>query len=363
MPIGPHSVSHTPATRPGVVLFAFLFSLLLLGAPAARAGGKVAAAGGKPSSAAQKWLKRMGKAVSHQNYVGDVVYGSGSHLSMAHVVHRFHDGRVQERLISLNGAEREIYRDGARVVSIMPRRHLAVVAERAGPLALRAAHHGLGHDLTPFYALSLPGEGRVAGHRCQRLRARARDRYRYSYRFCLDDKTALPLRIQILSDQGQVLEQMAFSHIAFPGTIPDRELALNLRGLHVRHMRAKRSSGDGGGAPRWRLSGLPPGFHVVARDWRWLPGVARPVAHILCSDGLAVVSVFISPLHDGVPPLRGALGAFNAYATVAGVDRVTVMGEVPQATLRFIGRRVEPVAAPQTDNAHGGAARQTGPSH
>lgn len=301
----------------------------------------------------------MGHAVRHQAYEGVVVFGSGSHLSMAHVVHRFHDGEVQEQLESLDGSAREIYRDGDKVVSIVPRKHLMFVAERAGRRAASAARHRLRHHLTRYYQLSLDGRGRVAGRPCQNLEASAKDRYRYDYDFCLDEKTALPLSIQILSQQGKLLEQVVFSSIRFPASIPDSALTSNVNTSHFRQMNKPQSGAGKPPVPQnWQIAALPPGFQVVLRDRRWLPGVNHAAAHILCSDGLASVSVFISPLSDGVPALHGALGAFNAYASVVGKDRVTVVGEVPQATLRFISEHVTAVSA-----AGSGAQQPSGPAN
>lgn len=309
-----------------------------------------------------QWLQRMGQAVRRQAYEGEVVFGSGRRLSIAHIVHRFHDGKVQERLYSLQGSGREIYRDGNMVRSIVPRRHVIFVAQGAGRGLLNGAQHKAQTRLSRYYRLRLDGTGRVAGRPCRELSALARDRYRYDYDFCLDRATALPLRIRIEARNGDVLEQVTFSRITFPASIPDRDLASHIDTSGYRRVPRPGVRASSAPARDWRITALPPGFRAVVRDRRWLPGVSRPVVHLLCTDGLATVSVFISPKHHGVPAIRGALGAFNAYATVVAGSRVTAVGEVPQATLRFISDHVVAGAGRASGRKTSGGASTRSPS-
>jgi len=295
----------------------------------------------------------MGQAVRMQGYEGDVVFGTGAHLSIAHIVHRYHDGEVQERLYSLEGSGREIDRDGDKVISIVPQQHVVFVAEGAGRGLLNGARRKVRRHLSKYYRLTLDGRGRVAGRPCRNLAARAKDQYRYDYEFCLDQQTALPLQIQIEGHGGRLLEQVMFSHIEFPSSIPDSAFVSHVDTSNYKHLPASGMQRTVTPSKVWHISALPPGFQVVVHDQRWLPGVNEPVEHMLCTDGLATVSIFISPLHDGVPSISGALGAFNAYATVAGDDRITVIGEAPQVTLRYIGDHV--VAHPVHETGQGSA--------
>ena len=64
------------------------------------------------------------------------------------------------------------------------------------------------------------------------------------------------------------------------------------------------------------------------------------------SDGLATVSVFIEKLRKDMAPMHGysLVGAVNAFSWVAHEHQVTVVGEVPKATVR----RIAGAVAPQT---------------
>jgi sigma-E factor negative regulatory protein RseB len=73
------------------------------------------------------------------------------------------------------------------------------------------------------------------------------------------------------------------------------------------------------------------------------------VAHLVFTDGLASVSVFVETKPSTpVPknPNSGAtrLGSSSAFSTVIDGHKVTAMGEVPPATVRFIANSLK--AAP-----------------
>ena len=54
----------------------------------------------------------------------------------------------------------------------------------------------------------------------------------------------------------------------------------------------------------WLVKELPPGFSKIVEGYRTLRGKVAPVAHLVFSDGLAAVSVFIEPLQVITLPLE-----------------------------------------------------------
>ena len=65
--------------------------------------------------------------------------------------------------------------------------------------------------------------------------------------------------------------------------------------------------------------------------------------HLMYSDGLASVSVFIEPGESSTHRLKGAssMGALNVYGKQANGVQITVMGEVPGATVAAIAESME----------------------
>ena len=62
----------------------------------------------------------------------------------------------------------------------------------------------------------------------------------------------------------------------------------------------------------------------------------KPVDHMVFTDGLAMVSVFIEKLGDQsqFTPGPSKMGAVNTYARMTNGYQVTAVGEVPQTTVQ-----------------------------
>jgi sigma-E factor negative regulatory protein RseB len=72
------------------------------------------------------------------------------------------------------------------------------------------------------------------------------------------------------------------------------------------------------------------------------------VDHLVFTDGLASVSVFVEaqaqvPASADDPPLdeSARVGSSSAFSTVIDGHKVTAVGEVPPATVRFIANSVK----------------------
>ena len=67
-----------------------------------------------------------------------------------------------------------------------------------------------------------------------------------------------------------------------------------------------------------------------------------PVEHLVYSDGLASLSVFIERLSTTGKPLDGldSMGAVHAYGAMVDEFQITVVGEVPAATVTRVAGSV-----------------------
>ena len=66
------------------------------------------------------------------------------------------------------------------------------------------------------------------------------------------------------------------------------------------------------------------------------------VSHIVYSDGLAAISVFIEPLPKGRPVQSlSHQGAVNIYVRPVADHMVTVLGETPAATVMQVANSLE----------------------
>src|ERR1700741_3108764 len=79
---------------------------------------------------AHDWLERMNRAVEELNYRGTFVHVLDGTAETLHIVHRNADGQSGERIVSMDGAGREIVRQGDRVQGIFPDRRIVLFETR-----------------------------------------------------------------------------------------------------------------------------------------------------------------------------------------------------------------------------------------
>src|SRR6266566_1460712 len=91
----------------------------------------------------------------------------------------------------------------------------------------------------------------------------------------------------------------------------------------------------------WVVKDLPAGFAKVVEGFRTLRGKSAPVAHLVFSDGLVAVSVFVEPVPPTPQPVGlSQQGGINVYSRQLDDYLVTVLGEAPGATVRQIAYSV-----------------------
>ncbi len=305
---------------------------------------------------ARHWLARIHEAAAQRNYQGTFVVSTGGSVVSARIVH-FCEGRNQfERIESLDGQRRQIYRHNDAVHSLWPHRRLAVVETRQAMREFPALLGPGAERIVEHYDVQSIGEGRVAGHLAHGLLLRPKDGYRFGYRLWAEKQTGLLLRAEVFDARETVLEAAAFSDLMI-GVKPRPELVLQamkrLDGYQVRRPVLEAADVEREG---WAFTQLPPGFRHVSSVKRPMQGTPRdddppppaalPVPQVLqsiYSDGLTHVSVFIEPF-DAALHRREMLMAMGATQTLVrrqGDWWLTVIGDVPVATLRAFAAGLE----------------------
>jgi sigma-E factor negative regulatory protein RseB len=295
--------------------------------------------GGQASAQeARDWLERMSRAVEELNYRGTFVHVLDGTAETLHIVHRHADGLSGERILSLDGAGREIVRQGARVQGIFPDRRIVLFETRSDVSPLVAALPSNTADLAPHYEITLGGSDRVAERPVQVLEIKPRDEFRYGYRLWLDEETAMPLQSTLVDEQGEVVEQILFTDIEILADIPAAALEPTIDTTGFTTLRAAESAPLAAEIP-WRAAAVPGGFRLSVATQSPMAGSDTPVEHLVYSDGLATVSVFIEAAATNADVQDGfsAAGSTNAYSlTLRDGRKVTAMGEVPRQTVRTI---------------------------
>jgi len=294
---------------------------------------------------AEDLVRRAIDAGRTLDYDGVFVYQRESALDSMRLIHRGSGGTEVERLVSLSGPAREVLRDGSRVTCTFADDKEVMVEKRQPRDLLTIGITDSVDALTDEYEFRLDHTDRVAGRSTQVVQILPKTTDRYGYRLWIDSATQLLLKSVVLDHDGHPLEQVQFAQIAIGGPIGDELLKPEVTGVDFTWY-----TNDGSpAAPApdavtagWQVSWLPPGFEMHTQQAQHMVASKLPVKHFVYSDGLATVSVFIEKLQGSTAPIEGysSMGAVNAFSRVADDFQITVVGEVPQSTVRQIAAAV-----------------------
>ncbi len=295
---------------------------------------------------AHDWLMKINHAARDLEYEGIFVYQHDAQLEAMQIFHKMENNSSRERLVSLNGAPREIVRDANEVRCYWPDKNSVMVEYRKTegkgfPSILPERLQ----DLDEYYVLKLGNTERVTGRVAQLVIIMPADQYRYGYHLWADVDTGLLLKADLLDAQGAVLEQFMFTQVNIGAKIPAAALAPGMTGKSMTWYREEGDTRHVSEKPGWSAAQLPKGFKLSAHMTRRLPMRKQPVEHLVYTDGLATVSVFVEKQEKGVKPfMRGAsrMGAVNAMSAQVNDYQITTVGEVPAATVSLIGASVAP---------------------
>jgi len=290
------------------------------------------------------WLDRMNTAVETRNYRGTFEHNVGGHVETLEIVHRFADGQVLERISVPDGMGREILRTPHFVRSVFPDKRRVVIEEpEVASLPTAAVLHYTG-GLENYYDLNTFPGGHIAGRDTQVVLVLPRDQFRYGYLLNLDLETALPLKSEVRDNNNDQVEQILFTAIQVVDSIPSEDVALRIDTTDFEIRRPDKNNNEPASTEIWAATRLPVGFTLSVFRSTLLAGSRYPVQHLVYTDGLATVSVFIAhPLSDAdMPEGFSRSGSTNAYALkIAGGRLAVAMGEVPRDTVHYIATSLD----------------------
>jgi sigma-E factor negative regulatory protein RseB len=300
-----------------------------------------------------EWLQKMNQALTTRNYDGTFFHLSEGRVETMRIVHRVRAGRVTERLQSLDGSGREFVRNNGELTCYLPDQHTVLVEPRPDRGPFLGSLPQFGADVNEFYRIEALPATHILGRAARVIAVTPKDQFRFGYRLWLDEKTAMPLKTQLCDSRGQVIEQIFFARLDMPENIPDSELAPAVRTEGMRWVRQGPSHDSAPPAlSAYRASELPPGFRLTVAGAQTIGGASVPASHLVYSDGLATVSVFVEEQQPDAPaesPMQGLarVGSGFAFSTVVQGHQVTAVGEVPAATVEFIAHAVKSSGAPE----------------
>ena len=307
--------------------------LALLGAIGCSAGYAA-----ETSGDAMSWLKKIATASRQLNYAGTFVYHRGRQMETSRIAHVADASGEYERLEAQDGSLREIIRNNENVTCYLPDSKTVIIEKRSSrqfPALLPEQLSGI----TDNYVVSKGGQDRVAGLDCQVIALEPKDNLRFGHKYCAELVHGLALRASTFSEKGEMVDLFVFTQLMIGNGVNKdmikSRFAAQSQSWHIDRTALNRSetAADSG----WALKHPLAGFKKLTEMKRVTAGRATPVSHIVYSDGVAAVSVFLEPMPK-LPPAAGATyqGAVNMYVKSTSDQMVTVVGEAPARTVKQI---------------------------
>lgn len=327
----------------------FLFAFLLVSTLQAQAWAQQASApAGDPLIERREvnaWLNKIHRAAQTQNYVGTFVYQRGSTMRSSKISHFADRGNEYEELETLDGRQRRILRQNEDVYTLIPEQKTVFQEKRESKDSFPALLATPNRDVLDNYDPKVLPNERMAGFDCVVIELSPKDAFRFGYRLWADRNTGLLLRAQTIDAEGHMLEQAAFSQISIGVPSEKTRIIAGIHSTHgwhvVRPQIAQAHLADAG----WTINNTVPGFKAVREVRRTMrssaDGAPLEVQQVVYSDGMAGLSVFIEPATRERKEGHGSAGATNILIKRYGNFWLTLLGEVPQATLQQFAANIE----------------------
>lgn len=297
------------------------------------------------------WLMRMHQASTNRSYVGTFVVSAGGHMSSAKIWHVCEGTQQMERVETLTGAPRSIFRQNDNVITFMPD-HKTVRSEKRESLGLfPQLFQSADSRIADFYKFRQEGIDRVAGVDADIIILTPKDRLRFGYRVWSERKNGLVVKLQTLDNDGNVIEQAAFSELQLDTPVNMNQLIEMMGKTQGYRLDKPVLIKTTASAEGWALKAQVAGFNPTSCYRR--PASAGggtetqtsaegPLQWVF-SDGLASVSIFVEPIDQQrhVQESRFSLGATQTLTRRLGGHWITLVGEVPMATLQLFSSALE----------------------
>lgn len=323
-----------------MILRKYFFLILLFPTISALAVEPIKQGESTPQQTGKQVLQNMANAMQTLNYQGTVAFLRNGKLEPMKYFHAARNGLEQERLLSLNSPLREIIRDTGKVSCLFKETHQRVEEKRPFDRSFLVDLPKNLDNLDNTYSITLLGEEEIAMLPAYVVALEAKDKFRYFRTIWVEKQHFLPLKAIVYDLANNVLEQLVFTELTIKNSLPFVDSKLK-----------NESDADKPPLPlteaNFLISNIPSGFRELFFTRRLMHNIAQPVDHLLLSDGLAWISVYMehknpaSPLGPVEPKAVQAVGAINFYSRSINNFEFTVMGDVPPETIKIIAENIK----------------------
>lgn len=189
-------------------------------------------------------------------------------------------------------------------------------------------------ELTGIYDFVLLGKTRTANRSVQLVKIVAKDKDRYSYVIWIDVETYLPMRIDLLDQNNEIISQLKV--IQLDMNFNKKKIAdyINHRTYPILLSIEKQNSE----LEEWRLAWLPKGFkEIAAYNVNFYDS---DIATKLFSDGVFSFTVNVSPEETKQSNQFIQQGGRTIFSTNFANKNIIIIGNLPLVTIERIAQNI-----------------------
>jgi sigma-E factor negative regulatory protein RseB len=291
------------------------------------------------SELAIEWLDRISRSARELPYTGVFVHQTAEGASSTRITHLMdRQGVEHEKIEPMDGPVSEIIRRNDEMICYRPETRTISIDRRATGRFFPSLITGNAKAIAENYNVKLGNVERIAGFDCQWVILEPKDAMRYMQKLCAELGTGLLLRAKLYNDRKQVVEQFMFTQLDVTRSVAKNAIKSRYEQIAgwQKEFAVKSTKDTETG---WQVGNLPAGFRKVMEMTRNLIGRPAPVSHLVFSDGVLSVSVFVETAQVAPNTVTSVLAEDGptSFAMRAVADhQVTVMGEVPLAAVQSI---------------------------
>ena len=282
-------------------------------------------------------LNKMGKAVQTSDY--QIHFLSQDREQFATTFEYNHLGaakkdNINAQLLYLEGPAKEIILHNNTTSYFQPDSPSFSIASSRITEAFPDVVYNDFNSLASIYDFILLGKTRTANRGVQLVKVIAKDKDRYSYVIWIDDENFLPLRIDLIDDDNNIVNQLkvldidaSFDAQKFKNYIDNRTYPILLSIEKQNNL-----------LDAWRLAWLPKGFKEIAAYN--VNFYSSDIATKLFSDGVFSFTVNVSLEQASQSNQLIQQGGRTIFSTNLGSKNIIIIGNLPEATIERIAQNI-----------------------
>ena len=296
-------------------------------------------------SSEDPWLiiDKAEQATKLLNYKGVFHSQHDKEIKSIEITHATNDDQEFIKLNVLDGSPGEVLSQGKTIYVYNTIENNVIIQKRKQQRLFPAIFPGNIDIIKNFYRLSIGKSERIAGRLSQSVVLSPIDSFRYSYHFWLDKKTFLPLKMVVIDQAKNIIEQSSFTQISMikdknldwfkPEVDPSKNYIFNDKIVGQGIVKK----------PFWTIKKIPPGYKEIDFITKRIRGLNILSHQLVYSDGLSYVSLFIKPIARGQKPKVGQvnLGVNNICARYHNGYQIMAVGSVPLSTCNNFSESIE----------------------